>query len=182
MLYNPRALVNKSGVVYDSTKLSTLFMEDMDEIVTAFASLDSILGACFSATLSGDFTATSGSGTVVVPFDSILFDPGSNFDTITHEFTVPVDGVYNFSVNLTNKQFGGIERLIGYIYVNGAVKRNFSVISDSTMPTYFSGNANLSLTAGDVVDIRFGASPTFTIKILQSEQQSQFSCSLVGLV
>ena len=54
----------------------------------------------FSATLTASPTNLTGDGTVVtVPFDTLLYDTNSGFDTSTFTYTIPVSGNYAFSVS-----------------------------------------------------------------------------------
>lgn len=54
----------------------------------------------FIAYLSGSSNNCTGDSTVfTMPFDSTVIDLNSNFNTTTHAFVAPVDGIYYFSLS-----------------------------------------------------------------------------------
>ena len=78
----------------------------------------------FSVYRAAAFTANS---PVLIPFDTKLFDTGSNVDVVTHKgrFTAPINGFYYFSAT-TAVTVGNGAGLFIAIYKNGSFFRNGS--------------------------------------------------------
>jgi hypothetical protein len=54
----------------------------------------------FTATSSTDASATGSTSIFPIPFDTIITDPGGNYDTGGYQYKVPLDGNYGFNVKI----------------------------------------------------------------------------------
>ena len=70
------------------------------------------IDATFLAALSSD---VSGPDTVIFDRDDI--NPGGHYNTTTGEYTVPYDGIYQFSVQLQSSSGSG--QVFIFVYLNG---------------------------------------------------------------
>ena len=93
----------------------------------------------------------------VMQFNTERYDIGSNYDTSTHKFTAPVDGVYHFGVSMRRSNtFTGNEET--HLLVNGSqVKRIYEFLSTDTnnYPKQTTYTLQWKLTAGDEVQMQF---------------------------
>ena len=92
----------------------------------------------------------AGSIPVVTNFDTIRFDPGSNFNTGTGAFTAPVTGYYFFNAIVNTTLANNLANI--QLWKNGVFER----VLDNNLITFnpvLSGNAFVSLAAGDVITI-----------------------------
>lgn len=116
-----------------------------------------VISAKMSVTAGGAYTSTN---TTVVPYTTSNWDTHGALSTANHTFTAPVSGYYKISASVTIA--GGTAAVASVYtldaYVNSAqVIRLNSMIGQaaSAMAIICSGSAELSLTAGDIVDVRF---------------------------
>ena len=106
---------SKFYMAYDSvTNLHRMTIEPSGAITTptqpAFVA---------TTTASSDITTQA-----TIPYNSNLYDRGTNFNTANHRFTAPVTGVYTFTTYHWHKTgTGGITHL--YLYLNGGVNFEF---------------------------------------------------------
>lgn len=109
----------------------------------------------FSVNRTAAWTTPSNS-TVVVPFDTKVFDTGTNIDVVTNKgrFTAPVSGFWQFNTSVSTA--AGVTRLVVALAKNG-VSNELRRLSDynasaSNTPTG-GGGALLQLTAGDFIEV-----------------------------
>lgn len=95
---------------------------------------------------------TSNSVFLVVAFDSETYDPNNNFDVATGKYTVPVTGLYHLDARIAVTA-GARSILSAFVNaaetVRGTDNATAGQVRDHTV------SADLLLTAGDVVDIRW---------------------------
>lgn len=121
----------------------------------------------FSAYLS---TNTDYSNGDVIVFDTEEYDPGSDYNTATGIYTVPVNGVYLFNVGVTLNTPTSGQRYGFVIVVNtgaGDVNRFIHIIdTNSTSDLYLNGSREFELSQGDLVkvDVFEGSSGTETVR------------------
>jgi hypothetical protein len=114
----------------------------------------------FFASSSASSVATSG----IIAYNSVAYNIGSHYDgTTNYRFTAPVSGIYHFGFMLranNNNTVSGYGQLI--VHINGTSLVNGRYLGQSIYGTgvlnsqYASmcANTQLSLSAGDYVDIR----------------------------
>lgn len=101
---------------------------------------------CVFAYLSSNVTNVTGNGTTyIIPFDTILYENGgSNFNTTTGVYTVPMDGNYLIaSAMLMNNMLNSANGNLSGIVVNGLTIR---LNEQATIPA--KTNANTYTTCG----------------------------------
>jgi hypothetical protein len=96
----------------------------------------------FSVVISTNTGAVTGDGTAVtVPFDTVILDRGSHFNTGTNTYTFPVAGFYQLNTTIYFAQTGGVN-------TNGFVEFNFNSGTLVRMAEFNYQNAQAS---GEVV-------------------------------
>jgi hypothetical protein len=114
---------------------------------------------CFHVEQSSGITGFT-SGTVV-PYDYVITNVGSHFNTSTHRFTAPIAGRYFFSVSLgfgnatsTNVWVAARFRKNGVVLQsNHYFLGHVSVVSNSNQYDSCAGSALLELAVNDYVDV-----------------------------
>jgi len=100
------ALFNNSTTRIDSTGRSTNSAQPAFRV---------FLNANTAATLTGDGTI------VTVPFDTVVFDQGSNFNTGTSTYTFPIAGIYLLQTTVFTYRLAGVNTVeLIFATVNGA--------------------------------------------------------------
>ena len=108
----------------------------------------------FFAYLNGtDFT-----GVGLVPFNSTTYNTGNHFNTSNGRFTVPVTGVYMFTVIMTSGTVQTARHQ--FLAVNGSRYRDMFEGDDFAVHSERHASVYLRLTANDVVDFRNGVTMT----------------------
>jgi len=134
-------------------------------------------GVSFYVYLSANITNATGDGTLVtLPFNTVQYDSGSNFDTTNHWFLAPITGIYYFNLTVDTDDMPiastGAFYYQSQYFVNGSNVANafHAIFPEATVnPSAYivSGPTLLSLTAGDQVDGRLiigGCTKTVTIE------------------
>lgn len=161
-----------SGVLTNATGLPTAGLVDSavttakiadDNVTTAKIADDAVTPAkwtnpyCFQVYLSSDQTGIADASWAVIEFDSEKFDINSNFDTGTHRYTAPIDGIYHFGAtvypNVSNfDALVGIRSVIDDVEsgpVQMARIRNIGGVESSNNPH---GSYMYSLNAGEQIE------------------------------
>lgn len=107
---------------------------------------------CFHATLTSNQSigATTWTKINFVDSDTLDYDLNNNFNNTSHEYTVPVDGIYHFDTSL--QQSGTPVYARTSIYVNGSAAAS-SPYNSSDVPIGKFVAADLNLSAGDTVAV-----------------------------
>lgn len=100
---------------------------------------------------------------VVIPFDTKVFDTGSNYSTSTGLFTAPVAGFYFFQTSLFNS--GSTIYYITEIIKNGVVIQYLPGTNLSSNPAMSGGSTILQLAAGDTIGIASHCSSTVALQL-----------------
>ena len=113
------------------------------------------LGTYSSATTYG-FT---GSGTGTIPFNTIIFDSFSGFNTSTYTYTCPYSGYYNVSVNI-NVEVSGTPATVRRIQLvkNGNLQigyTNGTAVSTNNQFVNLSFSGLIQLNTGDKLNVAF---------------------------
>lgn len=133
-IYSPRAKENRNGVVYDATKKSVIFKEDIskldDEVVATETELER-LSKVRAYMTTADQVIPDTTVTKVV-FNAETFDTQNEFDkTTNYRFTALKAGYYRVSIQVGwDANATGVRIL--YLYRNGA---SISTNSYSGVPT-----------------------------------------------
>jgi hypothetical protein len=110
----------------------------------------------FSVTLANSFSSGT-AASVKVPFDTITYDTGSNFDAVTnHRFTAPIAGFYHFSASIGSAVTGANRRGIVNLFKNGTFVPDSNGTDQSlTSSQYFGLNLSmdLQLAANDYIEV-----------------------------
>ncbi len=89
-----------------------------------------------------------------VQFANEFFDPGSNFDTSTYQFTAPVAGKYRYHFSIPFGVTADLDRCEVYVYKNGAIFRKYQQQASGTVTFAIAASGLIDLAASDTVDIR----------------------------
>lgn len=112
------------------------------------------------ASMGSTQAITSGTGPSVVNFDTALVDPRSAFDAGTHQYTAPLDGLYQViasveSLDVTPTAPLDIRQCI-LIYIQGIEAARVELAMDDYYRTVVVPISRLfQLSAGNTIDIRF---------------------------
>lgn len=94
----------------------------------------------------GGYTAMNG----VVPFDNIVAQNGSHYDTTNYRFVCPVDGIYSMTVSLLAQT--GLNYGVDF-------RKNGTVISKNYVQTRAPrGTIEFEFAANDYIDLLLGSS------------------------
>jgi hypothetical protein len=133
----------------------------------------------FFAYLSVSTGAVTGdTTTVTVPFDTTLFDNGSNFDTTNHWYLVPTTGIYQFNINGIVTNSGGTNTGLFLELMNGATTYflGYDVLYNVAGS---SGTANASTTipctAGDHIFVNLAVNGNATKNVSISGSSASFT-------
>ena len=100
----------------------------------------------------------TGSGTTTLPWNSEIFDVGSNYNTSNYRFTAPVDGLYymhlHFEFHSDSSWTNSTWAYIGDYFVNGTRKTGADFWGHSGKYNLATNAAILELNANDYVDVR----------------------------
>ena len=121
------------------------------------------------------YNSTTFTSTGTIPFNTTLFNRGSNFNTSTYRFTAPVTGVYWFNVILATD--AATTWSLIPLYLNGGRYRD--MMEARTVPVNGEEHAStiLQLTAGDYVEVYSGGG---TIQGGGANYYSSFQGYLIG--
>ena len=172
----------KVSTLQDPTNSNTALQIDSSGRITTPAK------PAFLARNAGSGTLTEGNYHQILPFDTVDFDIGNNYDTTNYNYVCPVDGIYFFALNARIDNAGGS-------YVRGIIYKGDDAATQ-TNPHQQHGNALMAIdgdyatnyrtitvsgilqcSAGDKVTA-IGGHNTDTLIYLTTE--SQFSGFLVG--
>jgi hypothetical protein len=134
-----------------------------------------------TANYSG-YNATS-TGDVVIAYNETLVDIGSNFNTSTGKFTVPIDGYYTFAASAYGQtgaqSFDGWSQ--GWLVVNGGRKfYTDAVYQSGAQPVITTFYFTEYLAANDTVGVHFYNSTNTDIDILSNVYHTWFRGYLLG--
>lgn len=146
---------------------NTITSPDTVVINSTTGQLGTIVSAtqpAFFAYLSTPATNQWGDQTLnVVPYDAIVYDNGTNFNTSTGTFTAPVDGIYQFSATVSLFNGGGVGSSATMLLGAGVTfqlastafvanePNNFLTLNGSCTPVLNAGDtATISITGGTV--------------------------------
>ena len=92
-----------------------------------------------------------------IRFNFVVRDTHGSYNTTTFRYTIPMSGWYqiNFMFNIST---GGHSGDWIYLFINEVRNRTFCLISISPNTEYFPSNVTAYFLAGDIIDIRSGAS------------------------
>lgn len=138
-------------------------------------------GTAASAKVSSAKALASGS-TVIVDFDTAIFDPGSDITTgASWKYTAPETGYYFVQAMATlesSTAWGVNEYFRLDVYKNGTIVANLAIHYMQAAATYLvsiNGSAVVSLSATDYIDIRATQNSGSAINIGSDGQQSYVS-------
>ncbi|MDH7913348.1 hypothetical protein [Winogradskyella sp. SYSU M77433] len=97
----------------------------------------------------------TGGGTTKVNFDTVDFDTNSNFNTTTDEFTVPADGIYRVTVQITLDTSTATGVFGVRIRVDGTQERRSEYNHHGNGELVRQVTSILNLTAGQTIDVAF---------------------------
>jgi hypothetical protein len=129
---------------------------------------------------AADTTFTSGTK---MPFNTLRFDRGSNFNTTNNRFTAPVAGTYYFNASVYGTASGGASTMALRIYKNGAdadalaADVNFGTGGGQISIANITAQHVLQLNAGDYIEIFCTAYNGSTFRIYTG-QSAFFGCLL----
>lgn len=133
----------------------------------------------FFAYLSVSTGAVTGdTTTVTIPFDTALFNNGSNFDTTNHWYVAPATGIYQFNVNGIVTNSGGTNTGLFLELMNGATTYflGYDVLYNVAQS---SGTANASATipctAGDHIFVNIAVNGNLTKNVVIAGGNSGFT-------
>ena len=94
-----------------------------------------------------------------VNFNDKLFEVGSNFNTTTKSFVVPVDGIYQFNVTVRTDNVDSAASYIQIKLSGGPQTHHFGLqsvnrYSNDLSYMQWSGSAGLQLTAGTSIEVQ----------------------------
>ena len=108
----------------------------------------------FSVWRSAAFTPGSSGVSVLVPFDTTLYDTGSNFTTgAAAKFTAPIAGFYHFDTQLSLNSNANTLVYIS-LYKNGVEYKRGTRITTRTADTDLTLSCDVQCSATDTIDIR----------------------------
>jgi len=122
----------------------------LNQFLGEMAFMDAKPKVAFQASVSSNIAHAA--GTNILPYDLIIFDIGSNYNTSTYTFTAPVPGLYFFHLNLNLYNAPG--RMMAGIYQGGSISRyHYGTRISATISGDNNVNASaiLMLQQGDVV-------------------------------
>ncbi len=100
----------------------------------------------------------TGTSTTILPWNSEIFDTGSNFNTSNYRFTAPVSGKYHMHLHLElhsdSNWNSSTWAYIGDYYVNGSQKTGADFWGHSYKYNLASNAVILDINANDYVDVR----------------------------
>ena len=97
----------------------------------------------------------TGGGVTKVNFDTVDFDTNSNFNTTTDEFTVPADGIYRVTAQITLTSSTGTGVFGVRIRVDGSQERRSEYNHHGNGELVRQVTSILNLTAGQTIDVSF---------------------------
>jgi len=97
----------------------------------------------------------TGGGTTKVNFDTVDFDTNSNFNTTTDEFTVPADGIYRVTAQITLDSSTATGVFGVRIRVDGTQERRSEYNHHGNGELVRQVTSILNLTAGQTIDVSF---------------------------
>lgn len=102
---------------------------------------------------------TSSSSSTIIPFDTVLFDTGSNFSTSTHKFTAPVAGFYYFSAGAGNTVATSGQIVISFIKNSGSTPVTLAnsalVLGSVNTGTVIPVSGLYQLAVNDTVEVQY---------------------------
>jgi hypothetical protein len=113
----------------------------------------------FKAYLGADQAFSEGTGNVLVGHNYTVFNRGNCFNTSTHRFTAPVDGVYFFYGSAILEAFGSniSYRITSKIMLNGAENKSSLASGQSANEVHDDNEVQISgyvpMSAGDYVEM-----------------------------
>lgn len=181
-IYNGRTMANRAGVSYDVAKTKVIFAEDFNLDRAEITAIETELGTLpkgssasvkarleaieasipasgggnseykFRAYISSDVTIANDTATAIV-FDSENFDPGSDFNTATGQYTVPVTGYYFLSAGVRYQSPVASKYIYIAIRVNSNIRMlNYNHTSNTNDCSAFVSGVYY-LTAGQTIDV-----------------------------
>jgi len=151
----------------DFVPFDILTAEELDKIVENVESLADGSGQDAASLSTGKVTNpykfsvyrntawnTANNVPAAVPFDTKLYDTGSNVDVVTNKgrFTAPVTGFYKFSTSVLIS--GAATRVVYDVYKNGVAFKRLCDTGTVGGNAYQNGDAfTMQLTAGNYVEI-----------------------------
>jgi len=138
----------------------------------------------FLAFLTSNYLSVTDNTTEIIPFNDVINDNMSSYDTATYKFTAPIDGLYYFTSTVS--VVGGDvndDTMFWGIYKNSSTYikciDNWRYQTGSTGLEYVSTVASVvECSAGDYIDIRYNGIQTAVITVRGS--YSWFSGFLIG--
>ncbi|MDC0006152.1 complement C1q domain-containing protein [Gammaproteobacteria bacterium] len=129
-----------------------------------------------TTTASSDITSQA-----VIPYNSNLYDRGTNFNTANHRFTAPVTGLYTFTTYHWHKNnTGGRAHL--YLYLNGGVNFEFRNTRASSHNEYnrVGFTTTVAMSANDYVHVEGQGAGGGELHTSAGQAYSHFSGYLIG--
>lgn len=136
---------------------------------------------CFRAGASAATTLTNATAVKVnLANDSTsnCYDLNNNYSTANSQYTAPVTGIYNFAGNVQNSAATTLGGIFAAIYVNGTERMRGTFLKNTGVFAGANVSGDLTLTAGDLVELRGYVEGTGTIQTDASPAASWFSGSL----
>lgn len=156
-IYSPRAKENRNGVVYDATKKSVIFKEDIskldDEIVAIETDLTTL--SKMRAELGTANQTIANSSWTRVAFNNEKYDTRDEYDAVTsHIFTAKTAGYYHVDAQVIWNAGAGIYRTV-YVRKNN-VTFSLSLFSAAPGAIVFpqSCSSDVYLAVGDFIDVQ----------------------------
>ena len=137
-------------------------------------------GARVLPTAQSAINFTAGN-TIVVPFNNIVEETGSNFNTSTYRYTAPVAGRYMITASAQGNSMSTSNLLLLMIRVNGSGR--FGTYQNGNglvyQPLYTSGSTYVN--AGDYFDVGIYSSQTSgSLELGSPDTRNMFSIYLLG--
>jgi len=132
----------------------------------------------FTAYLSTNYSYTGGGSRVVIPFDAVVTNIGSHFNTSTNRFVAPVAGMYLFTASLVCNIGSSTTYFSCDIFVNAG-----QIVGSTGWQNMGAGyqiqrnSLIVYLSVNDYVDVRMEKSANDTIN---SANTSSFTGTLLG--
>ena len=125
----------------------------------------------------------TGTSTSTLPFNSEIFDVGSNYDTSNYRFTAPVNGLYYMHLHLElhsdSSWTSSTWSYIGDYWINGTQKTGADYWGHSSKYNLATNAVILELNANDYVDVRARANNN-TLRYSGDSAGAYFNCKWFG--
>jgi len=154
------ASTGSAGQIGDSNNRPDLFADTVDanQLTGSAAFIKTKTRAFLSSSTSAD----------PIPFDSVSYDPDNNFDTSTHEYTVPGTGTYLTTLQVRLSQLSSGTKGVFSLTQNGnnisqieiTSQGSFGSVTNTDIRQFSSGD-KIAVANSSTVQVNLGSNSTF---------------------